>query len=311
MTRNELTLLQRDQLRATDPGCAPDRDASLQRVRRGIYVDAAEIASADREQRILTRIRAVSAMRPRAVLARESALAVHGVPYGLEPDAVHTVGDARTARRKAGVAHAVADLDLADVVDVGGLRVTSLPYALAHVARVREPHVAVAAIDWALHRGLTTRDAIAAALARQPKRGRAAAAWAIAFADAGAESVGESWSRVLIHELGFEVPQLQLWVEGASGRMHRVDMRWMRPGRRPLYGEFDGMAKYGELAQQAGRSGARELEREKVREDDIRVSGDVARWVWTHLLHPERLERVLLAHGVPRIRPAKPGLVGR
>ncbi|GGN79980.1 hypothetical protein GCM10010968_07450 [Agrococcus terreus] len=288
-------------LRADDPRRAPAREAALEPIRRGVYAPSTALVGAGREARYLARIEAVSVARSAPMFARESALALHGIPYGAEPERVFTTGDRRTAGLKAGVQHARVDLDPEDVTTVHGLRACTLPYALADVARRREPRVAVAAIDAALHAGLVQRGAILTALDRQGPTGRSRAAAAVAFADAAAESVGESWSRVTIRLLGFEAPELQAVVAGGSGRLWRGDFRWRRPGRRPLLGEFDGMQKYGELAAREGRSGASALAAEKHREDDLRFEHDVARWVWLDVLRPERLEAILDRHEVPRI----------
>ncbi len=287
-------------------GLQPDREPSLARVRYGVYADAAELERVSREAAYLARVRSVAITRRQPVFARESALAVYGIPYGLEPDAVFTIGDATTARKKAGVVHAVTALDPGDVTAVGDLLVCTAEHALADVARRRDPLVAVAAIDWALRHRLVSKDGVLEALGRQGKRGRAAAEWAIGFADAAAESVGESYSRVRLHQLGFVIPELQARVVGRSGKEYRVDARWVFDDRRPLFGEFDGMQKYGELANQAGRSGAAALAAEKAREDDIRFRGDVMRWIWDEMIQPARFERLLLAHDVPRARPAMP-----
>lgn len=278
----------------------PERDERFARVRRGIYADRAVMDAGDRDARYMLRVRAVHAMRPRAIFARESALAVHGVPYGLEPKLVYTVGTKKTAGTKAGVTNAQVALDPRDTTVMDELPVCTIAYALADFARRAEPVAAVAAIDHALHRNAVTKEQIVDALGRQSKRGRARASWAVAFADAAAESVGESWSRVRVHELGFEAPELQVWVTGPTGRQWRVDMRFARPGRRPVYGEFDGMQKYGELANRRGKSGADALAYEKLRDDDLLFTGDPAHWVWADALHPARLEKILEAYGVPR-----------
>lgn len=281
----------------------PERDAGLARVRRGVYAESSAFADASREARYLLRIRAVHAVRPRAIVARESALALHGIPYGLEPDAVYTVGGSKTAGRKAGVVHAQIPIDARDVTMVGDVRATTVAYALADVARRGDAVDSVSAIDWALRSARTTKPAIRDALARQSKRGRARAEWAIGFADGRAESVGESWSRVRVFELGFAAPELQVLVTGPTGRGWRVDMRFDRPGRRPVYGEFDGMQKYGVLAQQQGKRGVEALADEKLRDDDLLLTGDPAHWVWDDVLHPARLEQILARYGVPRPRP--------
>ncbi|MCH1883887.1 hypothetical protein [Agrococcus sp. ARC_14] len=285
------------------PGLRPERDARLTRVRHGIYVATTDLAADDRDAAYLLRIQAVHATRPRAVFARESALALHGVPYGLEPAAVYTTGDRRTAGTKAGVVHAQVLLDPRDRDAVGNKAVCTLAYALADVARRCSVLDAVSAIDDALHAGRVTKQQILDALGRQSRRNRSRAEWAITFADGAAESVGESWSRVRAFQLGFAAPELQVWVTGRSGERHRVDMRWVIAGGRPVYGEFDGLMKYGELANRAGKSGVQALAIEKARDDDLLSSGDPAHWVWADVLEPARLERILLHHRVPRVRP--------
>ncbi|GEK79662.1 hypothetical protein ABA31_10130 [Agrococcus baldri] len=287
---------------ASSPGTRPERDARFSRLRRGIYVDAAVADDADRRAAYRLRIRAVHVARTRPIFARESALAEYDIPYGLEPPAVYTTGSRSTAKKKAGVVHAPAILDKTDVVSVGGLQVCSVAYALAEFARRSRAVDAVAAIDNALHRRLVTKEELFEALARQSPRGRAQGAWAIEFADARAESVGESWSRVRVFELGFAAPELQVRVTGPTGNRWRVDMRFNRPGRRPVYGEFDGKQKYGELAAQQGRRGTDALMQEKARDDELLFTGDPAHWVWDDVLHPERLERILTAYGIPRVR---------
>lgn len=308
--RQEAPALHRaSDLAGPDVSRQPDREPSLARVRYGVYADAAELKSASSEAAYLALVRSVAMARSEPVFARESALAVHGIPYGLTPDAVFTIGDESTARKKAGVVHAVAALDPVDVTVVAGMLVCTVEHALADVARRRDALVAVAALDWALRHRLVSKDGVLAALGRQGRRGRAAAEWAIAFADEGAESVGESYSRVRLHQLGFAIPELQARVVGRSGKEYRVDAKWSFSDRRPLFGEFDGMQKYGELAHLAGKDGATALAQEKAREDDIRFRGDMMRWIWDEMIQPRRFERLLLAHGVPRLRAPLPGVV--
>lgn len=290
------------------PGTRPERDAAFSRLRRGVYAEQSGVKALDDDARYLLRIRAVHATRSLTTFARESALAIHDVPFGMEPSDVYTTGDTRTAGRKAGIVHASVELDPEDVVEVGELRVCSLAYALADVARRRDALTAVSALDTALHRRIVTKAAVLDALGRQSKRGRVAAEWAVAFADGEAESVGESWSRVRIFQLGFAAPELQQWVRGRSGKNYRVDMRWRLDGRRPVYGEFDGMQKYGELAHQAGKTGTQALAREKARDDDLLFTGDPAHWVWADVLRPTRLDRILTAYRIPRLRPPLPAL---
>ncbi|WP_347754282.1 hypothetical protein [Agrococcus sp. ProA11] len=295
-------------LAAAQPGTRPSRDAALSRLRRGVYAEQEGWEALDETARYLVRMRAVDAARSRPIFARESALAIHDIPFGLVPADVYTTGDARTAGRKAGIVHAPAALGPGDVQVVSGLIVCSPAYALADVARRRDPLTAVSALDHALHHRTVTKPMVLEALGRQSTRGRAAAEWAVAFADGASESVGESWSRVRIFQLGFAAPELQQWVRGSSGEEHRVDMRWRLADRRPVYGEFDGLQKYGALANEAGRSGVQALAREKARDDDLLFTGDPAHWVWADVLRPVGLDRILTAYRIPRLRPPLPAL---
>lgn len=290
------------ELRADARG-VPQRNPALTRIRRGVYARADELDDAIRGVRYLARVEAVAEVRDGPIFARESALAIYGIPYGSEPDRVFTTGGRSTAGLKAGVQHARAELHPMDVTERNDLLVVSLPHALADVARRRGQRIAVAAIDAALHERRTTKDEIRAALERQSRIGRARAEGAIDFADGSAESVGESWSRVVMHLLGFPAPELQPTVRGLSGTEWFPDFRWHLPElAKPLLGEFDGLEKYGRIAETQGQTPGQALAHEKFREDDLRVDNDTAHWVWADLIDPTRLERILLAHNLPRVR---------
>lgn len=117
------------------------------------------------------------------------------------------------------------------------------------------------------------------------------------FGDPCAESPGESWSRVLIHELGFEPPALQKRFRLPDGRHVRVDFWWEGAG---VVGEFDGLMKYRQSSGLTGESAEEIVIREKLREDGLRSLGlRVIRWTWSDLREPERLRRLLLGAGVP------------
>ncbi|WP_404311916.1 hypothetical protein LG314_11325 [Agrococcus terreus] len=272
-----------------------DRDPRMLRVRRGTYVDAAAHDAADRRLRYLTAIAAVAAARPGAIFARESALALAGLPFGAPVD-VFTIGDPTSSGRKAGVRNSHVAIGDGDVI-VDGLARCSIPFALADLARRGRQLDAVSAMDAALATSAVERDAVLEALRRQGPKGQRRAEWVVAFADAEAESVGESWSRVLLHRLGAPVPELQARIPTVLGDK-RADFRWRRPGRRPLAGEFDGFVKYGRIAQESGEVPAEAVFREKRREDAIRATHDVARWVFADLLDPRRLARILRAGGL-------------
>lgn len=87
-----------------------------------------------------------------------------------------------------------------------------------------------------------------------PRPGRARQA--IAFADARTESVGESRSRVAMHEAGLPAPDFQIEVRsGVTGaQVARSDFGWHE---RRTVGEFDGFVKYGRLLRPGQQPGAR------------------------------------------------------
>lgn len=130
-----------------------------------------------------------------------------------------------------------------------------------------------------------------------PMRSRFRAAWD--FSDPRAGSAGESYSRVLMHQLGFAAPTLQQCFTLASGQQVRVDFWWEDA---QLIGEFDGLLKY----RQAERFGyvdpAEAVIEEKRREDGLRGLGcGMLRWTWEDLERPRRFAHKLASAGVPRI----------
>lgn len=92
----------------------------------------------------------------------------------------------------------------------------------------------------------------------------------LAFADARAESVGESITRLRLAQLGLPDVDLQVVLTGTSYRsMIRVDREIV--GHRTVV-EFDGRVKYGRFLR-AGHSAGDAVFDEKRREDVIRATG--------------------------------------
>jgi len=279
----------------------PDRrlydDRSFAKIRRGWYVERDPLEALPRHERYLLEVRAVAAARPGAIFARESALALAGLPYG-EPSAVFTIGSASTSGFAAGVRNSHAKVSDEDIVVADGIARCSPAFALADIARRGRQVDAVAALDWALRRGIVRSEDVAEAVARQGPRGQRRAAWVLSFADPLAESVGESWSRVMMQRLGAPIPELQVPVSTSLG-VRFPDFRWERPGMRPLAGEFDGAVKYGVLTDANGVQPVDAIIAEKRREDAIRETHDVVRWMWDAVLRPERLAAKLARANLP------------
>jgi hypothetical protein len=147
--------------------------------------------------------------------------------------------------------------------------VTTAARTLVDVARSWTELAAVAAMDAALLRGLTTREELERVLRRQSfVPGIPRAVRAVDLADGRAESWLETQGRLTFAALGLPpfVPQVELRVDGRLVKV--VDGWYPEPA---LAIEFDGQVKYRRPA--FGRTPAEELWREKRDEDLLRSLG--------------------------------------
>lgn len=255
-----------------------------QRVCRGQYVPAGQATAMSEVARHLVLTRAVTReLSDEAVVSHISAAVVHGLPIWCLPlNRVHVTRNRRTgARTGPKVRVHTAALDADEVVEVEGLRVTSVERTVVDLARKLPLARAVVLGDAAL-RDRTTADRLAVQLERaKGSRGCPAARRAVAQFDGRAESPGESLSRLVMREAGLPPPQLQATIlDGWGEFVGRVDFLFPERG---VIGEFDGLVKY------RGGSPETTVIKEKVREDALRALGWlVVRWTWSELDHPTR-----------------------
>jgi hypothetical protein len=259
------------------------RRGELTRLRPGAYLPpAAAVDAAARHRELVTAT--LAALRRPAVVSHQSAAVLLGVPlWGVPLGRVHVTRTPPAASEVGRHLHChVARLPEDDVVEVGGVAVTSPVRTLLDLARALPFEPAVTVVDAALHRGAVDPAALAAGsagLGRVP--GARAARRVVAFADRRSESVGESRSRVLLHRLGLAPSTLQLDI-GAPGGVFlgRADFAWERER---VIGEFDGRIKYGRLLQ-PGEEPGDAVFAEKRREDAVRDEDwGVVRWTWADL----------------------------
>jgi predicted transcriptional regulator of viral defense system len=264
------------------------------RVRRGSYSLAPTgPAVLDAERAHVLRAHHVAAkLGCGSVLSHQSALLLHAVPvWGMPLGTVHvTRFGPSSARTRAGVTSHQRSLTADDVTMVGAVRVTTVARALVDVACLSSSEAAICSMDAALRTARVSTEMLASALERIKGQARAGhARRAVAFADAGSESIGESRMRVAMSELGLPSPILQHQFRGADGRVvGRVDFWW--PTERVI-AEFDGLVKYrGTL----GRP-VEVVVAEKLREDELRglTGAAFVRVVWSDLQSREQLERKL------------------
>jgi hypothetical protein len=249
----------------------------LRPVRRGAYVHG-ELPNEAEARHLLAVHAAVAELSDESVISHGSAALLHGLPLWNVPLArVHATRDRRRSggRRDDRVHLHSAPLGPNEIVEVGGVLVTSVAVTVLDIARTVPFEEAVVVADHALAQHLLTAEQLAEAMARRRRwPGMPAARRSLGFAAAGSRSVGESRSRVAIARAGLPEPVLQWVVHDAAGRsIGEADFGW--PHLRTI-GEFDGRIKYGRL-----QDAAEAVYHEKRREDAMRAEDlGVVRWGW-------------------------------
>lgn len=271
--------------------------SELVRIRRGAYgrADSAELGVEERHRRLV--LATAPQLRDGAVFSHGSAALLHGLPVW--PGAVAKVHVTRSRQGGGGMKRSVvqvhgAPLQIADVMLMSGMPVTSMARTVLDLARTLPMDQAVACGDRALALGLRQADLGAGLLRMERWPGVRSARRTVGFLDGHSESVGESVSRVRLMEEGLPAPELQQEIFGPNGQLvARVDFYWKD---RQTIGEFDGKIKYGRLLKPGQRIEDAIFD-EKVREDALRDLGSqVVRWLWRDLYRPGWLrERVLRA----------------
>jgi hypothetical protein len=219
------------------------------RVRRSVYAKS-EMASALASRRDgphLLQTAGVLTTTRSAVASHHSAALIHGLDIlGKPPREVAITkppGHNRSGQPGAHVHWAQLSAD--QVTEQHGMRVTTVARTVIDLARTVEFRAGVVSADSALHRKLVTEAELAAELSRaRRQRGIQRATEVVAFANALAESVLESISRVVFRDCGLPPPELQVWVGGAEA-VGRVDFLW-RQYR--TVAEVDGLLKYADPA---------------------------------------------------------------
>ncbi|GAA2002531.1 hypothetical protein GCM10009739_11160 [Microbacterium ulmi] len=277
------------------------RERRLRRVDYACYVDQSDWNSAYAEGRHLLRVVAADERQRGGdvIASHASAAVVHELPlFRLAPKRVHLSGthvDGRVKRAEPLVAHHRITVAETDIVEIDGIRCTSLARTVADTIRGASRMTSVALADAALRRvamdaetrgydeakDAAFREEVAARLQRGA-RGVRQARWVLEFADGRAESPGESGSRLLLWELGFAGPRLQVPVPSPSGGHYEIDFGLDDVD---AWGEYDGQGKYRDPNLREDASLEDVLLAEKSREDWIRgtTGRRFARWGREHI----------------------------
>jgi very-short-patch-repair endonuclease len=258
------------------------------RLRRGAYLDGPRPASVAEQHRLLVHATMAGLRRP-AVVSHQSAAILHGmVSWSTRLDRVHVTRRPPAVQDTGRVLRChVARLRPDEVVEIDGLAVTCPVRTVLDLARALPLEAAVVTLDAALHAGTVEHDQLRSGLgALFGVPGSRRAARAVALADGRSESVGESRSRVVLHQQGVPPTDLQHEVRLDGRVVARTDFVWED---HRLVGEFDGRIKYGRLLR-AGQQAGDAVFEEKRREDAVREAGwGVIRWCWDDLHRPGQL----------------------
>lgn len=170
-----------------------------------------------------------------------SAALLHGLPvWRIGPEThIYQLRSPSSRRDKDVERHVpwpVAD----DIVDLDGVRATSMGRTAWDCAVTLRPLSALVVVDAAVHAGLDIEDLRSRVLCSAGRRGVARGRALVELADAGAESPYETACRFLLLRAGFPVPQTQVPVETRLGTFWG-DLGW---AQWRVIIEYDGRSKY-------------------------------------------------------------------
>lgn len=300
-------LLTRDQLTLaglSDRGIERELGAkTLVRVRPGSYVTSDVWNPAFAERRHLIAVVATAdRLGPQsdAVAVLTSAAVLHELPlWKCRLDRVHLASPRCNGQTRLGVdasARHRITVPPTDIVRIGGIRCSSLARTVADLLRHLDATRGLPVVDAALRsvawdelrrtydhdQAESMRSSIAERLpagARGVRRAR----MVLALGDGRSASAGESVSRMLLVQLGFAPPRLQVAIPGPFGNDYFVDFGLDDAN---AWGEYDGTVKYTDPAMRGpGDDLTDVLLHEKQREDWIRGTTQrrYGRWGTAHL----------------------------
>lgn len=197
---------------------------------RGVYVPGhSELSTEQRAQA------AALVLGPSSVLCDRTAAWIHGVDVmryaelDLVPPLETCVLRGKRATDRPECRGRERDLLPVDIMAVHGVRVTTpLRTALDLACRLRRRE-ALAALDAFMRCHQITHRQMRRLLTRyRRRRGVVQARQLVPLADPRAESSGESWARIVIHDHGFPSPKPQHWVLVGGVPTYRLDLAYPR-----------------------------------------------------------------------------------
>lgn len=268
-----------------------------------LFADAALWEGLRRNERELQVIRGYALMHPNAVFCSTSAVLLHGLPVSFNQlGIIHlytnvaspTASTARVAR------HAVTN---PAYTTIDGVKVASIAQAAVESMCASPFADGLAVADGLLRRLDIDRELLGEIVDELSARrkGVATARRVAAYADARAESGGESVARGIMICEGLVPTDLQRMLrDPVDGRgTYYADFVFELRDGKTVIGEFDGKAKYVDPALLGDKTTIGTLLDERKRESHITLLGiPVARFTWNDVRTRGRLCQILAAAGV-------------
>jgi len=254
----------------------------LHRVRRGWFVEQARWMQLQPESRHRAEVMAVafSSSGDGPIFSHVSAAVLWGLPlYRLRPARVHVLTRPNHRHSIQGILRHEGALPNSDVVEVDGIRCTSLARTVFDVIRTVSGEAALAVADAALASlggepwayDDDAADSLLSELATRARRpgarGILQARRIVELADGRAQLPLESVTRYRLHQLGFARPRLQVPIERDGASRYWMDIAL---DQSRTFIECDGREKYLSDELRGDRSADDIVLAEKMREDWVR-----------------------------------------
>lgn len=224
----------------------------------------------------------IARMKPQDILSHFSAATLWSLPEMSRDPQIHILRHPNANRRRVGFTIHSDAINRSEIIEVSGLRVTSLERTIIDCAKLLPPAESLAVLDHGLAAGvpLETLKVVAQRQARMPSN----LTMLLRMAVNSSESPPESMMRYWMHRAGLADIETQFPIR-ALGKQYYVDCAVKRAR---LVAEYDGRIKY---------ENPRALYDEKVREDAIRTLGwNFIRVTAADLRRPELLVRRFKAY---------------
>ena len=260
-------------------------------------------------------VRALGKLHPDWIFCDVSAAVIHGLRPSYELlDKVHVISSAspRYDAKPRVVKHEIKN---PEEVSSQGVRVTSIARTATDCMRRLSFADGLAIADAAcshLNWSAQQLEEHVASLARAKlTNGIEHALVTASYADGRAESGGESIARASFVQLGYQMPELQVYIPNPfdSDRYSRPDFLWLGAEGGPVDGELDGKKKYHlrRPRRTNGRLTTSEFDAiydEKMRDSQVSVySIRSMRFSSAQGESPDQLEPLLQAYGIPMVAP--------